>query len=91
MTTNRPALTQRSARAIWDQQDAVNVKTLAEWRAWGRKQKGVRNDGRSAVAYYLRQHGGTAYILGGDDTVTRCEYRRSGLFMYKPVSIHVEG
>lgn len=88
MTTNRPALTRQSARAIWGQRDAVNVKTLAEWRAWGRKQKGARNDGRAAIARYLRQHGGTAYILGADDTVTRCVYVKSGLYASDPVSIH---
>lgn len=88
--TNLPPLSQKAAAAIWRQQDAVNVKTLTEWRAYARTQPRCRGDAWSGVARYLRQHGSFAYVLGADDTVTRCTYRNGGLYTSPAVSIHPE-
>lgn len=85
-----PPMTQQAAAAIWAQRDAINVKTLTEWRAFARSQPRCANNGWAGVARYLRQHGSFAYVLGADDTVTRCTYRNGGLYTAKPVSIHAE-
>lgn len=88
-STARPALSAQSARAIWGTKGAENVRTLPEWRAYARSQPGCRKDGWAGVARFLINKGeGTAYVLGADDTVTRCEYRNRGLYTSHAVSIH---
>jgi hypothetical protein len=68
---------------------------MAEWAAYARTQPKCRRDGWSGVARYLRLQcsgtpsiGSVAYVLCADDTVVRCEYKRSGLYTSDPVSIH---
>lgn len=63
-----------TARAIWRARTAhvtPNVKTCMEWRA-SRKDYGTRSTNAIVIAKAsARQSGGMAYVLHGDDKVSR--------------------